>query len=79
MAITAMPDTAKTTWPELAALAPREREVLVYLAQGFTSAQTARRMGISSTTVTTYIGRLYEKLQAPTRAHLIRFAVEHGL
>ncbi|MFI9248269.1 response regulator transcription factor [Streptomyces sp. NPDC053086] len=62
-----------------AGLSPRELEVLRHIASGHTSQQTSRRLGISPSTVETYLLRLRTKLGAPTRAHLIRAAVRLGL
>ncbi|MDN3023623.1 helix-turn-helix transcriptional regulator [Streptomyces sp. S.PB5] len=60
-------------------LSPRELQVLRHIASGHTSQQTSRRLGISPSTVETYLIRLRTKLDAPTRAHLIRAAVRLGL
>ncbi|MFI9806626.1 response regulator transcription factor [Streptomyces sp. NPDC052301] len=62
-----------------AGLSPRELQVLRHIALGHTSQQTSRRLGISPSTVETYLIRLRAKLDAPTRAHLIRAAVHLGL
>jgi DNA-binding CsgD family transcriptional regulator len=60
-------------------LSPRERQVLAHIAAGFTHLQTSRRLGISSSSVETYLQRIRHKLDAPTQAHLIRAAIELGL
>lgn len=57
-------------------LAPRERETLRYIAQGFTHAQAARRMGVSQATVETYIKRIRQKLRVGNKADLTRTAIE---
>ena len=59
-------------------LAPREREALSLIAQGFTQAQTARRMGLSPATVDTYMKRIRQKLGAGNKAELTRRAIELG-
>jgi DNA-binding NarL/FixJ family response regulator len=61
-----------------AALSPREQETLRYIAQGFTQAQTAVRMGVSPGTVDTYVKRIRAKLGAGNKADLTRRAVELG-
>jgi DNA-binding CsgD family transcriptional regulator len=61
------------------ALSPRELQVLQHIAAGRTTHQTSRRLGISASTVETYLGRLRAKLDAPTRAHLVRAAVYLGM
>ncbi len=56
-------------------LSPREREVLSYIADGLTYDQTARRLGISVHTVSTYLRRIRAKHPAPTLAHLVRLGL----
>ncbi|MGW3849663.1 response regulator transcription factor [Streptomyces fagopyri] len=60
-------------------LSPRERQVLAHIAAGFTHLQTSRRLHISQSSVETYLQRIRLKLDVPTRAHLIRAAIELGL
>jgi DNA-binding CsgD family transcriptional regulator len=60
-------------------LAPREKEVLGYLAAGFTCRQTALHMQISPRTVETYLDRIRTKCRLATRAEMIQFAIRHGL
>jgi len=62
----------------LATLAPREREVLSYLAQGFTQEQTATRIGIGPSTVDTYVKRIRQKIGPGNRTTLIRRGIEGG-
>jgi DNA-binding NarL/FixJ family response regulator len=59
-------------------LAPRERQVLSLIAQGFTQAQAATRMGVSQGTIDTYIKRIRRKLGAGNKADLTRRAIELG-
>ena len=59
-------------------LAPREREALSLIAQGFTQAQAATRMGVSPATVDTYIKRIRRKLGPGNKADLTRRAIELG-
>lgn len=63
----------------LAALSPRERDVLVRLARGETQRAIAEALGLSVKTVETYRARIGEKLGLETRADLVRFALEAGL
>lgn len=46
----------------------REQEVLVLIAQGFTSVQTARQLRIATRTVDKHVEHLLAKLGAPSRA-----------
>lgn len=59
-------------------LAPREKEALALIAQGFTQAQAARRMAVSPATVDTYIKRIRAKLGPGNKADLTRRAIELG-
>lgn len=60
-------------------LSSRERQVLQYIAGGFTHDQTARRLGISRHTVDTYVKRVRVKLGVGNKAELTRAAVADGL
>lgn len=56
---------------ELGSLSPREHEVLVLLASGYLYKEIAEKIGISLPTVSTYIRRIYEKLQVRSRAQAV--------
>jgi DNA-binding NarL/FixJ family response regulator len=60
-------------------LTDREREVLQLVAEGLTSSAIAARLGVSPRTVESHRANLIHKLDLPTAAALIRFAVERGL
>lgn len=61
-------------------LAPRERLLLAYLAEGKTYEQIADEMGVSVSTVRTYIVRIYEKLQVHSRTEAVaRFVQDRSL
>ncbi|MGW3726947.1 response regulator transcription factor [Streptomyces sp. NPDC000851] len=62
-----------------APLAPREQEVLRYIAAGHTYAQTARRMELSQHTVDAYLRRIRAKLGINSTAELTRLAIALGL
>jgi two-component system, NarL family, response regulator NreC len=64
---------------DIAGLSKREREVLQFLALGYTNQEIAEKLFLSVKTIETYRARLMEKLQLPTRAELVRFALKHGL
>ncbi|WP_331763807.1 helix-turn-helix transcriptional regulator (plasmid) [Streptomyces hirsutus] len=63
----------------VSSLSPREVQVLAHIAAGYTHHQTSKRLNISQSSVETYLQRIRLKLDVPTRAHLIRAAVELGL
>jgi two-component system, NarL family, response regulator NreC len=60
-------------------LSEREREVLRLVAMGHTSAEIALQLDLSPKTVETYRGRGMTKLDLPSRAALVRFALSRGL
>ena len=65
--------------PQGPQLSPREREVLVLLADGLGVAQISRKLFISASTTKTHISKLYEKLGAANRAQALMTALKLGL
>jgi len=63
----------------LAALSPREREVLQLVVEGKSSADIAGILFISPNTVDTYRSRLMRKLDVSDLPGLVKFAIQHGL
>jgi DNA-binding NarL/FixJ family response regulator len=63
----------------IAALSDRERQILLFLIAGLTSATIARRLSLSSKTIETYRSRLMTKLDVADRAALIQLAKEYEL
>lgn len=60
-------------------LTEREREVLVVAAEGLTAREIAARLGVAERTITTHLGRIYEKLGVSGRIAAIRQAASAGL
>lgn len=60
-------------------LSPREREVLTFLARGFTHQEIADQVHLSIKTVETYLGRIGQKLGLRRRAALVQYAMDTGL
>ena len=60
-------------------LSPRERQVLHYLALGFTHREISARLNVSTKTVDTYRQRLAEKLNLRSRAEIVHFALTMGI
>jgi DNA-binding NarL/FixJ family response regulator len=60
-------------------LSQREFEVLRLLASGKAVSEIAEMLSLSDKTVSTYRGRILEKLQLKTTADLVRYALEHSL
>lgn len=70
---------AKSKASPVSQLSEREREVLQYLARGFTNQQIAAKLFLSVKTIETYRSRIGEKLGLRDRAELVAFAMEHHL
>ncbi len=60
-------------------LSAREREVLGLLAQGLTTKEIARTLGITERTVKFHIAALFNKLGATTRAQAVALATQRHL
>jgi len=60
-------------------LSERERDVLLRVARGHTSAKIADQLNLSPKTVETYRARGMEKLGLRSRAALVQFVLAHGL
>jgi FixJ family two-component response regulator len=58
----------------LAALTPREREVLQFVVSGFLNKQSAAALGISEITLEIHRGKIMRKMQAESLADLVRMA-----
>jgi two-component system, NarL family, response regulator NreC len=63
----------------LDSLSPRERQILQLIAEGKSSAETAKTLFLSPKTVETYRSRMMHKLGVEDFAGLVRFAIQHGL
>jgi DNA-binding NarL/FixJ family response regulator len=65
--------------PELDLLTPREREVLRYIARGYSYRETGRELHISVKTVETHVSSVLRKLQLSNRYELSRWASDRRL
>lgn len=63
----------------MAQLSPREREVMLLVVHGHSSAAIGERLHLSPKTVDTYRSRLMQKIGVPDLAALVRFAVREAL
>ena len=59
-------------------LSAREREVMEFLARGYTNREIAHKLGISIKTVDTHRGHVLKKLNLRNNSDLTRFAIQHG-
>ncbi len=72
------PQAARDPKPTVT-LSPREQEVLLRVSKGFTAEETAAALGISHSTVLTFVRRIYAKLEVNSRAEAIIEAQRHGI
>ena len=63
----------------LAAMTPRQREILQLLAEGKSAKEIAAALDISARTVEDHKYRLMEALGIENSAELVHFAIKHGL
>lgn len=79
------PDTGADTAAAAAALdlpdplTPRELEILVLVARGYSNPEIARRLFVSLPTVKTHVGRILAKTDSRDRVHAVLFAFSNGL
>jgi DNA-binding NarL/FixJ family response regulator len=59
-------------------LSPRELEILALLSEGITNKEIAGRLGISSETVRTHLGHIYEKLHVQGRTEAVTKYLKAG-
>jgi two-component system response regulator NreC len=60
-------------------LTPREREVLTYIAEGYTNREIAEALVISVKTVDRHRENIMQKLNLHNRVELVKYAIEKGL
>ena len=65
--------------PGAVQLSPRERELVILVAQGYTNAQIAAQLYISVRTVSSHLDRIRDKTGCRRRADLTRLALQAGL
>ena len=73
--------TASLRAPKSAAedLTPRERDVVVLIAEGGTNRQIATRLGVTERTARTHVSNILGKLGLASRTQAAMWAVHHGL
>jgi two-component system response regulator NreC len=60
-------------------LTPREMDVLLLVAAGYSNPEIAEKLVISIRTVETHRAAIHRKLNTTSRAEVVAFAREHGL
>ncbi|MGI9212283.1 MAG: response regulator transcription factor [Methylococcaceae bacterium] len=60
-------------------LTPREKEIIVFLAKGYSAKQVGRALGISHRTAEIHRARIMEKLGAQSLADLVALAIQMGV
>jgi two-component system, NarL family, nitrate/nitrite response regulator NarL len=65
--------------PDLRALTPREREVLIHIAEGCSNKEIAQNLAVGVRTVETHRERIMRKLDIHSIAGLTRFAIAKGV
>lgn len=61
------------------ALSARERDVLSQIVSGLTTSEIAEKLGVKSTTVSTLVGRIFNKLGVNNRPAAVAVALRYGL
>lgn len=72
-------EEAQQTDVKTSPLTPREREVLVHLADGLTNAEIGELLSISPKTVARHRENLMRKLDLHSRTALVRYAIRKGI
>jgi DNA-binding NarL/FixJ family response regulator len=68
------PEAAK-----IAALTPRECDIIALIGEGFKNRQIAKQLAISEVTVNHHLTSIFNKLGVPSRLELVVYAYRHGL
>jgi len=75
--------TLTRTWTETSVtkyrLSPREQEIVQLVAKGFPNKSIAAILNISPCTVATHIRRIFDKLNARSRAEMVARVLEYKL
>jgi DNA-binding NarL/FixJ family response regulator len=75
----ALTSTPASTPAQLAALTPRELEVMRHVARGLSNTEIARALCLGEATVKTHLGRILAKLGLASRTQAVVVAYETGL
>ncbi|QRM20408.1 response regulator [Dechloromonas sp. TW-R-39-2] len=64
--------------PERDKFSPRERDILICLAQGDSNKEIARTLDLAESTVKIHVQNIFKKLNMTSRVQVALYAVEHG-
>ena len=73
------PDLPASREPYTGLLTPREKEILLLVAQGHSNKQIARALGVAHQTTKNQLHRIMVKVGVQSRVHLIRWAQDNRL
>jgi DNA-binding NarL/FixJ family response regulator len=73
------PDSNQAQAPTPITLTPREMEILTLASKGFSYAETAALLGLTSSTVSSYTKNIYGKLAVSSRSEAVYEATRMGL
>ncbi|MCG6876449.1 MAG: response regulator transcription factor [Betaproteobacteria bacterium] len=65
--------------PPASPLSPREQQILILIAEGWTNKQIARELGVAESTVKIHVQHILRKLKLESRVQAAVYATENGL
>jgi DNA-binding NarL/FixJ family response regulator len=68
----------ETLEPQVSSLTTKEKDVLFYVAQGFTNRQIGEALSVSEKTIEFHLRNIFKKTEASTRAEAVTFALSRG-
>jgi DNA-binding NarL/FixJ family response regulator len=72
-------DASDTHLKSQVAFSKREREIIKFLAEGFSSKEVADKLNLSEFTVSTHRRNMLKKTRLNNARALVNFAINHGM